>query len=86
MEWLPIETAPKDGTALLLYLKSEPDRNYNAAGFAPRHAIGFWMHGTWKSLEVEDCGMMGGEYTGWMPDWVNLDLAPTHWQPLTEPA
>ena len=81
-EWQPIESAPKDGTAILLLLAKEPDRNYSVIQIAPDHAIGFWQYGCWKSIEVEDCGSMGGELTGWMPDWVSLDLEPTHWMPL----
>jgi hypothetical protein len=83
-EWQPIETAPKDGRPLLLALKSKPDRNYMVSDICPQHAIGLWQHARWQSIEVEDCGSMGGEYTGWMPDWVCLDLEPTHWMPLPE--
>lgn len=84
-EWQPIETAPKDGTPLLLALSRKPDRNYMVYDICPRHAIGLWQHGRWQSIEVEDCGSMGGEETGWMPDCVCLDLDPTHWMPLPKP-
>lgn len=84
-EWQPIETAPKDGSPVLLFLKKAVDRNYSVRGICDFHAIGFWLYGGWKSIEVEDCGTMGGELTGWMSDWVSLDLEPSHWMPLPEP-
>jgi hypothetical protein len=83
-EWRPIEAAPKDGSAIPLWLAKAPDRNYTVRGLCDDIAIGFWCYGGWKSIEVVDCGSMGGEYTGWMPDWVSLDLNPTHWMPLPE--
>lgn len=84
-EWQPIETAPKDGAPVLLWLKEPPDRNYMVSGLCDNIAIGFWLHGRWGSIEVEDCGSMGGELTGWMSDWSSIDLAPSHWMPLPEP-
>jgi hypothetical protein len=82
MKWQPIETAPRDGSAILLWLKSAPDRNYIVMGICDNHAIGFWQYDRWQSIEVEDAGSMGGEMTGWMSDWCSLDLNPSHWMPL----
>lgn len=82
--WQTIETAPKDGTPLLLWLKKPVDRNYSVRGICDLFAIGFWMYDRWQSIEVEDAGSMGGEMTGWMSDWCSLDLVPTHWMPLPE--
>ncbi len=84
-DWKPIEAAPKDGTAILLYLKKAPERNWTVKGLCDRYAIGFWQHGRWCSIEVVDEGSMGGELTGWMPDWCSIPLAPSHWQPLPLP-
>lgn len=83
--WKPIDTAPKDGTAILLWCARAPrDRNYTVIGYCDNYALGFWAYGGWKSIEVEDCGGMGGELTGWMPDWTPIDLEPTYWMPLPE--
>jgi hypothetical protein len=82
-EWRPIETAPKDGSAMLLYADTEY-RYYSVADIAPGIVIGFWMHGRWESIETQDCGSMGGEETGWMSDICPFDVSPTHWMPLPE--
>lgn len=84
-KWKPIETAPKDGSAMLLFLKRKPDRNYLVRDICDNFAIGFWLHGRWQSIEVDECGSMGGEETGWMSDYVSLDLEPSHWMPLPNP-
>jgi hypothetical protein len=83
-EWQTMDNAPKDGTPMLMWLGKPIDRNYQVQDFCPNFAIGFWMYQRWQAIEVEDCGSMGGEYTGWMPDWCCLDIKPTHWMPLPE--
>ena len=86
-DWRPMETAPRDGTPLLLWAPHTitSGRTHVVAGLCDEYAIGFWAYGCWKSLEIEDCGSMGGEFTGWMPDWVSLDLEPFLWMPLPAP-
>jgi len=85
MDWRPIETAPKDGTPVLLWLKDKCDRNYTVTGLCDYFSIGIWLYGRWNSIDVEDCGTMGGECTGWMPDWCCIAVNPSHWMPLPEP-
>lgn len=81
MNWQPIETAPKDGTCILAYLAETPIwRKWVVPDTL--YAVVFWEYDCWRSMEVEDCGTMGGELTGWMPDWVCIDVTPTHWMPL----
>ena len=69
-EWQPIETAPKDGTLLLLIM----------VGFEP--AVGaYYSHG-WD-YQTEDCF---AEYDHWLAYLENRGVwKPTHWMPLPTP-
>lgn len=90
--WQPIETAPRDGTPVILYLAKPMDRRWVTEGRAPNVTIGFLgsgnpdysPHDRWVSVEVEDNGSMGGEMTGWMDDWCCIDVKPSHWMPIPE--
>jgi hypothetical protein len=87
LTWQPIETAPKD-QPILMWLIEPVDRRYPVAKVfddLDHLAIGFWVHDHWCSLEIEDCGSMGGEMTGWMEDWEQIRVNPSHWMPLPEP-
>jgi hypothetical protein len=67
--WLPIETAPKDGTVVLLFRRVDP---WNVIGY------GRWEGGDPRTVFVS------GWVTGYFNDPPgNLGLAaPTHWMPL----
>jgi hypothetical protein len=55
MDWQPIETAPKDGTRILLWVLSQYD---------PREAVGRWdSHGYW-AIDYNDVPC---DPTHWMP-------------------
>ena len=93
-EWQPIETAPRDGTAVLLWLSEDIDRYYVAEHRAPRLCIGFWGSPElsfspgemWCSVEAkEEVWGMGGELTGPMSSTECISVSPTHWMPLPEP-
>ena len=69
--WMPIETAPKDGTMLLLFTRERcancPEQSVGV-GTAYWHPNKFWCNGR----------LATGEYT-------RMHHAPSHWQPLPQP-
>jgi hypothetical protein len=91
--WLPIETAPKDGTPVLLWLEEPIHRKYVVEGRCPNITIGFNGAANpdyspapaWVSIETETYGSMGGDDTGYMEDTSCIDVFPTHWMPLPTP-
>jgi hypothetical protein len=73
MTWQPIETAPKDGTRILIWDDDEGG-----------YEIGFWSsnHESW--LDNDICDGDPGKY--WPGDLLgNTIFEPTHWMPLPEP-
>ena len=72
MEWQPIETAPKDGTYVLMVKK----------GLVP--AVARWQHDRqiFDFIEEEDMptGDAWQEYLAMCIEWT-----PTHWMPLPDP-
>lgn len=91
--WQPIETAPTDGTWLLLFCPAGigdgwESRDYDVKG-APNVTLGSCEAGSaqskqWLSVEsyteVHDYGGMTGVST----ETHRLGITPTHWQPLPE--
>ena len=76
MSWQPIETAPKDGTAVLLYGLWQGE--INGIADEPTTDIGYWAGGSsdepgndWWRISTGDA------YACWM--------RATHWMPLPEP-
>ena len=82
-QWQPIETAPKDGTSILIYTTGRhwregwSDEEFGEGNKNPEVMEASWQ--PWYSDEME----------GWMP--ANLDeeygrfYEATHWMPLPEP-
>jgi hypothetical protein len=79
-QWQPIETAPKDGTDIIL--------------MAPgRVTIGHWTTEDECRVDVGDCGgeCRCREYDYTDPSWISwdggftLEHPPTHWMPLPNP-
>ena len=79
MDWQPIETAPRDGTPILIW---QPDGKRNMLTVNEqgdrveyddnRYAIGYWR--VWQKVSK------------WM--WGNRNcshVSPTHWMPLPKP-
>lgn len=70
-EWQPIETAPKDGTPILLARKEYID-------------IGLWDHTHICRQGAAPGSWMSG-FDGSGPDGPEDDYWPTHWMPLPQP-
>jgi len=68
-EWQPIETAPKDGSAVMLI-------DERCEYLPDRWAIAYWRPDSWAN-DWRVCGADGRDY--------QTDIEPTHWQPLPEP-
>ena len=68
-EWMPIETAPKDETVVLLYCPESWDTDGVRVGWWTDS----WAQGGWFDDEAAS-----GPLTG-------LYGMPTHWQPLPSP-
>jgi hypothetical protein len=72
MEWMPIETAPKDGTAILLATDSG---GVWIGKYMPVYQSGFAPRNPWFSL------MLNHDYHGGLRG----AFLPTHWMPLPPP-
>jgi hypothetical protein len=68
-DWQPIETAPKDGSIIMLY--GEYMNTYNCAGKVFSFGYYFFSQKQWM------CYPSHNEATD--------HIEPTHWQPLPEP-
>ncbi len=72
MEWQPIETAPRDGSKVIL---GHPEH---------KAVIGVWHQGySWESLFPD-----GNPVFYWAKDHEDtsgFDFEPTHWMPLPDP-
>jgi hypothetical protein len=79
VKWQPIETAPKDGTDIIL---GAPVQEYQGRRVEPRSTIGHWDTGAGFLCDIDDDGD---------PSWMSWDGGfttenpPTHWMPLPEP-
>lgn len=74
MEWLPIESAPKDETPVWLWW---PDPDGHAV-------VGWWSDGWYEGdvLVRPDAGWVGNEASSRrLDEWDS----PTHWMPLPAP-
>lgn len=86
-QWLPIETAPKDGTDILLYA---PAGEWEGKPTDARTTVGHWTTEEECRRQVGDCGgeCRCPEYDHDDPYWLSWDggflpeLPPTHWMPL----
>ena len=80
MDWQPIETAPKDGTAVLIYRKIEA--KHADAGFVQGPRPGQVLC-IWEALWCEPDFAAG--YWADPGDMDEVMTDPTHWMPLPPP-
>jgi hypothetical protein len=87
MTWERIETAPKDGTRILLALLAVDKPGEPPSWFI---SLGWWdpeFDGEWSD-EVGDIVYRGAWTDGGVASWAyeeHRELGPTHWMPLPEP-
>lgn len=83
-EWQPIETAPRDGTYVLLYFPAH-------LRFDEYKYPQWWLIGKWTEdiFSDEGSGRWIGPYSdGFSCNLINVagpDASPTHWMSLPEP-
>jgi len=73
MEWQLIETAPKDGTEILMFGPGVLFKNGRSSIYAKARHIGWWTE-----LEIS-------EDSFWATRDPEVSCRPTHWMPLPPP-
>ena len=77
-EWQPIETAPKDGTAIWILIDNRPYIGYCEPAKPPlRRADTWFAKASFRRREAETTDQIFGCY--------GIDVMPSHWMPLPEP-
>lgn len=69
MEWQPIETAPMDGTYILIYQHNKMYADYEHTIYVAKYRTDYLNNPEWVEA-------MGEEY---------ICFDPTHWMPLPKP-
>lgn len=86
-EWQPIETAPKDGTEIILGAAAQ---TYKGLPVEPRVTVGHWTTEEECRVDIGDCGgdCHCREYEYVEPSWISWDGGfteenpPDSWMPL----
>jgi hypothetical protein len=90
IRWKPIESAPKDGSDILIYA---PSYQHEGKETGDRVTVGHWATDAERQRQVGDCGgeCRCPEYDYEDPAWITWDggfrpeYPPTHWLPLPAP-
>ena len=82
-EWRPIETAPRDGTPVLLYIPGE--NSWNRLDGTPDMVVGIWTNFSMETGWFSDCGDVDQGYESTGAYFVHDTHNPTHWMPLPSP-
>ena len=86
-DWQPIETAPLDGTPLLLFCPGVT--SWNRKGGMPDIVVGLWEWETCRSQRTghwySDIGDVDQGYESSGAYFVYEELSPTHWAILPNP-
>lgn len=83
MEWKPIESAPTDGTPLLLFCPGV--RSWNRLSGMPDVVVGMWTTSVRTTGWFSDLGDVDQGYESTGAYFEHEQLSPTHWMPLPEP-
>lgn len=94
-EWQPIETAPKDGTPIIVLCKHKLDRRLHPPPGAMNVAVAWWgkpddhsyggQPNAWCATETIVDVFSGSELTGSWEEVEFMGVDPTHWMSLPEP-
>ena len=87
MKWQPIETAPRDGTPLLLWCPGMC--SWNRKDGMPDLVVGLWWVDPYSSRDLgawySDVGDVDQGYESTGAYFEHESLRPTHWMPLPPP-
>ena len=79
-EWMPIESAPMDGTPLLLYCGGM--NSWNRLNGMPDIVVGIWTNNAWGAGWYSDVGDVDQGYESTGAYFEHENLHPSHWMPL----